>query len=72
MTWVKAVGAELLGLFVDDGRLAIGILVWLVVAALAFRHLDLPQAVPPVILFAGLAVILVHGAVRESRGRRGR
>jgi hypothetical protein len=69
MTWVKAVGAELLGLFVDDGRFAIGILVWLVVATLAFRHLELPPAVPPVILFAGLAVILVESAVRKARGR---
>jgi hypothetical protein len=67
--WVKTVGAELLGLFVDDGRFAIGIIVWLIVAGLALRRIDLPAGLPPVILFGGLAAILVESAVRKARGR---
>jgi xanthosine utilization system XapX-like protein len=69
MTWVKAVGTEFLGLFVDDGRFAIGILLWLIVAGFALKRLNLGAVLPPVILFAGLVGILVESAVRKA-GKR--
>ena len=69
MTWAKAVAAELFGLFVDDGRFAVAILVWLIVAGFALKHVDMPAAVPPVILFFGLVAILIESAIRHARGR---
>jgi hypothetical protein len=69
MTWLRTVWAEFLGLFVDDASFAVAILGWLVVATLALKRLDLPAGLPPAILFAGLAAILVGSAVRAARGR---
>ncbi|HEY0206160.1 MAG TPA: hypothetical protein VGC15_18640 [Acetobacteraceae bacterium] len=70
MRWLRTAWSELIGLFVDDGSFAIAILAWLLLAWLALPRLPLPPAWPPVILFAGLAAILVESAVRRSRTRR--
>jgi hypothetical protein len=70
MRWLGMAWSEFIGLFVDDGSFAIAILAWLLVAWLALPRLPLPPAWPPIILFAGLAVILVESAVRRSRTRR--
>ena len=67
---LKAVWSEFIGLFVDDGSFAVAILGWLVVSWLVLPRLPLPPAVAPVILFAGLAAILVESTVRRSRVRR--
>jgi len=64
---LKAVWSEFIGLFVDDGSFAVAILGWLVVSWLVLPRLPLPPAVAPVILFAGLAAILVESTVRRSR-----
>jgi hypothetical protein len=72
MRWLTAIGRELLGLFVDDGRDALAILAWLVFAGLVLPRLNPPSAVPPSILFLGLAAILVASATRRARkGRSG-
>ncbi len=68
MTLVRSIAAELLGLFVDDGGVAVAVLAWVAVAWLASRVAGPPW--PPLILFAGLATILIASAVR--RARRGR
>ena len=67
MGWLKTVGDELLGLFVDDVGFAGPILIWVVVAAVVLPRLGLPGAVPAVVLFAGLLAILVAGAVRKAK-----
>jgi uncharacterized membrane protein len=72
MSWLKAVWAEVLGLFVDDTGFAVAILVWLVVAMLVLKRLGLSAGLPPVILFAGLVAILVESAVRGARRSGGR
>jgi hypothetical protein len=69
MSWVKTVGAELLGLFVDDGRFAVAILLWLLVAGFALKRMDLSGGVGAAILFAGLVLILIENAIRSARGR---
>ncbi len=70
MTWLKTAWSEFIGLFVDDGSLAVAVLAWLAVAWLLLPRLPLPPALPPVILFAGLALILVESALRGARRDR--
>lgn len=71
MIRLHSVGAELLGLFVDDGAFAAAILAWLAVAWLVLPRLGLAPGLPPVLLAVGLAAILVASAARQAR-RRGR
>jgi hypothetical protein len=55
MKWLRTVATELFGLFVDDGRLAILALVWIVVAAL---------------LLPNLALILIDSVTRTAQRLR--
>lgn len=68
MKILRSIVAELLGLFVDDGSVALAVLGWVVVAWLSSRIVPSPW--PPLILFAGLAAILVGSAVRQAGRRR--
>lgn len=72
MSGLRTIVVELLAVFVDEGRFAGAIVAWLVLAALVLPRLPLPHGVPPVILFAGLAAILVEGALHRARPRRPR
>lgn len=67
MIWLKTIWSEFIGLFVDDGSLAVAVLAWLVAVWLLLPRLPLPPALPPAILFAGLALILVESALRRAR-----
>ncbi len=69
MKWILAAARELVGLFVDDGSLAIAVLAWLVVAALAFPALPIDRGWLAVALFAGIALILVENLLRAARSR---
>jgi hypothetical protein len=66
---LRLIRDELWSVFVDDGVFAGAIVVWLVVAWGAFPRLALPGWLPAVLLFAGLATILVYGALRGTRKR---
>jgi hypothetical protein len=66
MSWVKAIGSELISLYVDDGSFAFSLLIWLVVCGLVLPRLDLPSFMPPIILFVGLVVILAQSAIRRA------
>jgi hypothetical protein len=66
----RAIWGETLSLFVDDGRFAGAILVWLVLAGLVVWRLSPPPVLAAIGLFAGLAAILIASAVREARRRR--
>ncbi len=70
MTWLRKIAAELFGLFVDDGSFAIAILVWLGVLWLALPHLPINNTWRAIILFAGLAIILVESVLRRARQRQ--
>ncbi len=61
---------EVIGLFVEDGSLAIGILVWVALAAWVFPLFGKsgPWAAP--VLFAGLIIILLENVWRSSKKRR--
>ncbi len=68
MSAIRAAIAELVGLFVDDGSLALLAVIWLALVGLGLRLLDLP---PPewagLALFAGLAVLLAASVLRGVR-----
>ena len=66
MSWLRSIWSELIGLFVDDGKFALSMLIWLVACGLVLPRLGLPSFLPPIILFAGLVVILARSAVRRA------
>jgi hypothetical protein len=69
MAWIKAAVAESIGLFIDDGGLAVAVLVWLAICWRVLPRLGLPPAWPPAMLFIGLAMILTASCVRGA-GKR--
>ena len=69
MGWLKPIWSELIGLFVDDGSLAVAALLWLGACWLVLPRLGLPGVWPPVLLSVGLLVILVESVARGARRR---
>ena len=67
MRWLKTILAEGWGLFVDDGRYAVSIVVWLVLAWLALPQLHLDDGWNAPILFVGLLAILLESAWRRAQ-----
>lgn len=67
MKWLKTIGEEVLGLFVDDGNFAIAIIVWLGVAWFLSIHILANIHWNGVVLFAGLVLILLESAIRRAR-----
>ena len=61
---------EIVGLFIDDGSLAIGILAWVAIVALVLPALGLPEVWRAILLFAGCAVILIENTARSARRAR--
>ena len=69
MTWIAGAARELIGLFVEDGSLALAVLVWVVVVVLVFPVLPIDRGWLAIAVFAGLAVILVENVLRAARRR---
>jgi hypothetical protein len=69
MPWLKTIWSELFGLFVDDGGFAVAIVMWLAVVGIGLKRLGLAADLPPLMLFAGLVLILMASALRYARGR---
>ena len=66
MSWIKTILEEIWGLFVDDGKFALVIVVWLLVA---WKLLPLFVS-PPVqglLLVLGLLAALGESALRKAR-----
>ena len=67
MSTIRAAIGELVGLFVDDGSLALLAVIWVALVGLGLRLLDVP---PPglagVALFAGFAVLLTASVWRAA------
>ncbi len=61
---------ELFGLFVDDGSLAVNLLVWTAAAAALLPHLPLAEEWLAPLLFAGYLLVLVENVVRATRKAR--
>ncbi len=69
MTFLNALVAELFGMFIDDGSLAIAILVWVgAIAALQASGLA-PLEMSGPILFLGLGGLLLENVLRRARNR---
>jgi hypothetical protein len=68
--WIRSILREVFGLFVDDGRFAVAILVWLGVVRLVLSHLTIMQNIKGIILFVGLGIILIESTIRFSRGKQ--
>ena len=68
MRALKVVIIELFGLFVDDGRFALAIVIWLGVVGMILTRIETLRTLNGVILFVGLAAILVESALHRTRG----
>jgi hypothetical protein len=71
MRRITPVLRELLGLFVDDAAFALTILAWLTAFALLLPQIPLPLSWRGILLFTGLAVILVWHCLRHIPYRAG-
>jgi hypothetical protein len=69
MNALKTIWSEAVGLFVDDGWLALLIVVWLAVNFLGLPALGLPSPWRACLLFGGLVVILADSTLRRGRRR---
>lgn len=58
---------EVYGLFVEDGSYAVGILVWVLVAAFVLPHLPALGLWRGPLLFAGMLFLLVENVLRTAR-----
>lgn len=67
MTQLSVVMKELLGLFVDDGSLAIAVLAWVAIVAALIRVAGVSGALGGGLLFVGLAAILIENIWRAAR-----
>src|SRR6185437_14031535 len=63
MSWLRKLLAELWGLFVDDGRYALAIVVWLLLAWLALPLLGLDGGWNALVFAAGLLAILAESVL---------
>lgn len=67
MSWIRSAAREVFGLFVDDGDYALAILLCIGAAWLALPRLPMLGFWAGALLFAGLAAVLVMGALRRAR-----
>ena len=67
MNSIRALFREVVGLFVDDGSLAIALLVWIGISSLLARSAVLDEQVLGVAWFIGCAVILIENVLRRAR-----
>ena len=69
MAWFRSILREVLGLFVDDIGFAGAIVLWLFFALLALPRMAAEPKWEGIVLFAGLASILIESVLRFARRR---
>jgi hypothetical protein len=67
MNLIVAAFKQLVGLFVEDGTLALFLIIWIGIAALVLPRVPIDSSWDGVILFAGCVAILVENVVRAGR-----
>lgn len=70
MTWIKTILREIFGLFVDDTKFALAIILWVALVKVLLPRISIPPVWAGTIFFAGLALILAGSAELYSRARR--
>jgi hypothetical protein len=61
---------EVWGLFVDDGLLALGLVIWCAVTRLALPAIAAPQLIRAPLLFVGCLLILIADVLITARRHR--
>jgi len=69
MNWLKSIGREVFGLFVDDLTFAGAILAWLAVVVFVLPRVASSREWGAAALFAGMALILIESVLRFARRR---
>ena len=70
MNIVRLVLKEIVGMFVDDGSLALLALILIAAVTAAVKLLSLPPLIGGILLLAGCLAILLHSVRRAARGKR--
>ncbi len=70
MKAIATAARELWGMFVDDGKLALGLVVWCALAGLVFRRLPISPEAGAVLLAFGCIAILAVTVFAAARQRR--
>ena len=70
MTLIKTILREIFGLFVDDAKFALAIILWVAIVRVLLPRISIPPVWAGTILFSGLALILAGSAEIYSRSRR--
>jgi hypothetical protein len=64
MNWLVSIAKEIVGLFVDDGSLAIALVVWVGLILLAAQVLPVSMIGPAILI--GCAAILAENVLRRA------
>lgn len=72
MRWLKTILREAFGLFVDDGWLAVASILWLAIVWRLLPLAPIPAVWRSVILFLGLATILLASVLHRCRRKAAR
>jgi hypothetical protein len=67
MDWLSTARRELIGLFIDDGSFALGILAWVIGGAICIHVFNVPPAVEGFLLAAGFVLLLAENVERTAR-----
>jgi len=67
MARIKAIGHEILGLFVEDARFTAALAVWIAIAAATRHWWHTTPRLGAIALFAGFALILGENVLRAAR-----
>ncbi len=71
MNALRTIVREVFGLFVDDGSLALLVLIWVALAGYALPHAGWAPRWQGPLFFLGLVGILVGSAIRYARRKSG-
>ena len=69
MTVLKALAAELVGMFAGEKRLALAVLAVVAVAGCLRGFTTFDQLIPGAVLFFGCALLLIEDVCRSARAR---
>ena len=69
MSALLAILKEALGLFVDDGSLALALILWIAIAGFGLPRVPVPPAWHAPALFVGCLAILIVNVARSARGK---